>query len=960
MKEIQIKRLIGLLVFVVVAINYLITAQVSLSFWDCGEFIASSDLLQVPHPPGTPFFLLFGRLFAMLPVAENIAYRVNLVSVFSSAFTILFLYLIIIRLIENFKKDKESKTEGIFTYLAAAIGSMSLAFSDSFWFNAVEGEVYAFAIFFTAFCVWLAMVWVDKADKFGSEKYLILIGYLIGLSLGVHLYPVLTIVPIMMIVFFKKYVTDDAALKKTGYFLIVHIGILLLISLYQWSTFTESAPIGYENWKEIDKTSFIIYGLVSVVFIGIFWKKLLNKNSFYVILIAGGLLTFIIYPGIVQMIPQIIYTIGGNDFLMNLVVFLALFGILGYIIYWAKQKKYFTVALVSKFIFFVLVGYTTYTMIIIRANQDTPINLNSPKTMKEVVSYVNREQYGAASLFKRRYGQEPNLLGMYQKYNTDLEFFWDYQINHMVNRYLLWNYVGRSSTVQDDGIDFNDFYAIPLFIGLFGLFYHYRKDWKYASAYMALFLMLGYIMAIYFNMQEPQPRERDYFYVGMFFGFSVWIGIGMKGLLELAGSIVKYSKTLRSALQIAVLLFGFVGVNVLMHAKNFHWNDRSANWVPWDYAYNMLQSVDKDAVIFTNGDNDTFPLWYLQDVEGVRRDVRVANLSLLNTDWYIKQLRDNTPHGAKKIKMSFTDQVISQLQPMQWEPRTMSIEVPKEIYKQFGGKDTSVIRTGKISWLLNAPVQYGNIPAIRVQDIVAFDIIQANKWERPIYFAVTCSDDSKLGLQEYLQMEGLAFRLVPLKNETRSEYINEPILRTQLFEEPKGYSKEYQPGFKFRSLNDPNIFFDDNHVRLTANYRNSFLRLAIHYLVRNENDKALEALDMMETKLPRKIIPMDFRIKYDVSTFYFAAGGIERYKELAAELEPELLQRIEANPLDYKGKYYNPYVMLLEVYRNLNEYDKAIELLERILQYEPNDAGIISEINRLKALKGGQNPELPN
>ncbi|MBN2572523.1 MAG: DUF2723 domain-containing protein [Ignavibacteriales bacterium] len=960
MKEIQIKRLIGLIVFVVVAINYLITSQVSVSFWDCGEFIASSHLLQVPHPPGTPFFLLFGRLFAMLPVAENIAFRVNLISVFSSAFTILFLYLIIIRLIENFKKTDESKTESIFTYLAAAIGSLSLAFSDSFWFNAVEAEVYAFAIFFTAFCVWLAMVWMDKAEKFGSERYLILIGYLIGLSLGVHLYPVLTIVPIVMIVFLKKYITDDIALKKSGYFLLAHIGILLLIALYQWSTYTESAPVGIEKWQAIDKTSYIIFGLVSVAFIGIFWKKLLHKNSFYLILIVGGLLTFIVYPGIVQFVPKIVYMIGGNDYVMNLIVFIALFGVIGYLIYWAKKKKHFTVALVSKFIFFALIGYTTYTMIVIRSNQDTPINLNSPKTMTEVLSYVNREQYGAASLFKRRYGQEPNLMGMYSKYNSDLEFFWDYQVNHMVNRYLLWNYVGRSSTVQDDAIDFNDFYAIPLFIGLFGLFYHYRKDWKYASAYMALFLMLGYIMAMYFNMQEPQPRERDYFYVGMFFGFSVWIGIGMKGLLELAGSIVKYSKTLRSALQISVLLFGFVGVNVLMHAKNFHWNDRSANWVPWDYAYNMLQSVDKDAVIFTNGDNDTFPLWYLQDVEGVRRDVRVANLSLLNTDWYTRQLRDNSPHGSKPVKMSLTDQIISQLQPVQYNPRKMVLDVPPEIYKQYGGNDTGVIRTGKLTWIMPAPLQIGGVNAVRVQDIVALDIIQSNKWERPIYFAVTCSDDSKLGLQDYLKMEGLAFRLVPIKRPTQSEYIDEEILRKQLFEEPEGYSKDYQPGFKFRSLNDPNVFFDDNHVRLTANYRNSFLRLTIHYLSTNENSKAIETLEMMEKKLPRKIIPMDYRYLNDVSTFYYAAGAIDKYKELAAELEPILLKKIEENPLDYKARYYNNYVMLLEIYRNLNEYDKAIEILERILQYEPNDPGIIAEINRLKALKGGQNPELPN
>ena len=353
---------------------------------------------------------------------------------------------------------------------------------------------------------------------------------------------------------------------------------------------------------------------------------------------------------------------------------------------------------------------------------------------------------------------------------------------------------------------------------------------------------------------------------------SLWIAIGAKGILDLLNTSVKNVKLQKPIISaVSLILIFLVPLNMLR--ANYFQNDRSRNFVPWDYSYNLLQSAAPNSIIFTNGDNDTFPLWYLQDVEGVRRDVRIANLSLLNTDWYITQLKHTEPHGAPKIKMSLTDAQISRIAPNQWKTRKIEIPITEETYKEFGITDTSVTNKGKISWDMEPTVNFGNIKAVRAQDIVAMDIVRSNMNDRPIYFAVTTPDNSKIGLDEYLDMEGLAFRLTPEKSANFYSAINEKVLWAQLMEEPEGYSKTYQPGFKFRGLNDSTIFMDNNHIRLTLNYRNSFIRLSLYYLYQtNEKNKAIQVLDKMEEKIPRKLFPMDYRLLNDVANRYFEAG----------------------------------------------------------------------------------------
>ncbi len=952
MTDSRLHKLIGLIVFLIALFTYFSTVQPSVSFWDCGEFISSSYLLQVPHPPGTPFFLIVGRVLSMIPFVANIGLRVNTISVITSSFAILFLYLVSVRVINMFAKDdKKSMLQSLGTYVASAVGALSLAFADTFWFNAVEAEVYASSTFFIAFVIWLLMIWWEKADEKYSEKYLILIAYLIGLATGVHLMAVLAIVPILMVIVFRKYTDNDETLKKTAYLFLGHAAIVLVVFLAMWSAMTHTSPPTPEQYKMVDSRFVWIFIAISAVYMGVFWKKIFAKNSFYISIIVGGVALMVVYPGIVKYVPNFLRWIGGDSTFIGAVVFLGILSLLAYIVYWGRREKRETVALTAKALFFIFIGYSSYIMIVIRANEHPPINLNDPRDLSSLVSYLNREQYGDFPIFQRRYSQEPHQQGIYTNYSSDLDFLLKYQINHMFHRYLFWNYIGRVSTVQDAGVDWKQLFYIPFLFGLLGLYYHFKKDWKMASVFLMMFIFLGYLTAFYQNQQQPQPRERDYFYVGAFFVFSLWISLGVKGTLDIVTETLRNKKVFKVAYY-SVLLFAVVFVPYNMARTNWFTHDRSRNYVPWDYSYNLLQSVKPNAILFTNGDNDTFPLWYLQNVEGVRRDVRIANLSLLNTDWYIKQLKNERPFGTKPVPISYSDLEISRLGPMRWKTKKITVPVPKEVYKEFGVTDSSIIKQGKIEWTMKNTANFGGIKAVRTQDLIVLDIVKTSRWKRPVYFAVTCSDESKIGLNDYLKMEGLAFRVMPFKTGNYYEAVDSSIMYKQLFNEPKGFSRTYKPGFKFRGLNDSTIFLNENHRRLTINYRNAYIRLALNYLYAKHDKKmTIKTLDEMEKKIPRKIIPMDYRLLNDVGNIYFMAGAVDTYKKIARKIEKIALQKLDEDPENIYGDY-NPYFLLKGIYDNLQEYDKFVKVLQRLQAVRPQDKSVQDLINqyRIKAM----------
>ncbi len=919
------------------------TVQPSVSFWDCGEFIASSYGMQVPHPPGTPFFLMMGRLLSLIPFAANIGFRVNTISVVTSAFTILFLYLIAVKLINNYRKNEEHNLfENFITYMSAAIGALSFSFSDTFWFNGAEAEVYATATFLMAFAVYIVMLWYERADEEGSDRYLYFIGYLMGLSTGVHLMALLAIPSIVMVVYYRKYIDDEEILKQTGWILLANGIAFLLIAMAIWSTYTNAQAPSPEQYHQTDKQFALIFLGVTAVFIGIFFKKVKNKNSMYYPVALGGLGLVIVYPIIVKYVPKIVGIIGGDNTLLDIITFGLMFALLFYGAVWAKKHAREAMRIAFMSVMFALIGFTTYTMIIIRANENPPINLNNPKTFSKLMYYLDREQYGDAPIFRRRYSNEPMHARMYTKYSSDLDFFIHYQMDHMVTRYWLFNYAGRHSTRQDDGVDWSQLWGIPFFFGLFGMFYHFKRDWKMASIYFALFMMLGYIMAIYFNSQEPQPRERDYFYVGAYFVFSIWIAIGARGFIDLLKEAFAKSKQYNLIATTGIVLaFIFIPANMLL--TNYHTHDRSRNYLPWDYAYNLLQSCAPNAVLFTNGDNDTFPLWYLQDVEGVRRDIRIANLSLLNTPWYVKQLKNESPYGAMKVAMQMTDSEIDKLSVSRWETQRVTIPVPRYVYKEFGISDTTKMLK-QITWDVKPTLKFGSISAIRGQDLAVLDILRSFDWRRPIYFSVTCADDARLGLDKYMKMEGLAYRFVPEKSNNELTFLNEKIMRQDLFDSTKVFSKTYRPGLKFRGLNDPTVFFNANQIRLVQNYRNSFIRLALYYLYdKKDNKMTVATLNQMEKKLPRHIIPMDYRLMFDVSGIYRQAGDNTDYLAMTKELETKAWKMLERNPRNLTSNY-NPYRMLLEIYDNTRQYKKALKVVNKLEQVIPGD----KTVNMLK------------
>lgn len=966
-------------VFIVTLVVYWMTVQPSVSFWDCGEFIAASYYLQVPHPPGTPFFLILGNIFAKIPFFENVGFKINLISVFSSALAVFFLFLVTVKLINNYKgKRPETLLDAITTYTAAAIGALSLCFSDTFWFNGVEAEVYAFSTFLVAAITYLILRWHERADNKDSEKYILGIAYLVGLSTGVHLMSVLAIVPVVMIIFFRKYMEDEETLKKTAYIFLIHAAIILVLALIWWSGETTASAPTNEQYIDFDTKFKLMFLGVSALIMGIYWKRIFNRNSFYMPIIIGGVALFATYPVIVKYLPSIMTAIGKENIVTEIFIFMAILALLAYVVNYSVKKNKPTMHVIFMSAIFILIGFTTFSLVIIRANQDPPMNENEPKTFPLLEKYLNREQYGDFPTFKRRFSSEPHQQGIFTNYKSDLDFFYSYQMNHMMTRYWLWNYAGREGWVQDDGANIAPFnflgnivgrviavnfegdfsyslFGIPFLVGLFGIYHHFRRDWKMASVFMIMFILLGYLTAFYQNQQQPQPRERDYFYVGAFFVFSIWIAIGVRGFADLLQEKIK-DRALSRAFVVGILLFSFILIPVRMLQANFFTHDRSRNWVPWDYSYNILQSAAPGAILFTNGDNDTFPLWYLQDVEGVRRDVKVVNLSLVNTDWYIRQLKNNDPYGVGTVNIRMSEAQINQLRPMQWDPVDVTIKTPRpdsdktweDIYNEYAITDSSILKAGVLTWKMPNSLTFGNVKAIRVQDIMVKEIIEANNWQRPIYFAVTCSDDSKIGLQDYLKMEGMTFRLVPERRLPGREFVNEEVLKLQLTGSTEA-SKDYKPGFRYTGLNDPTIFLDENHTRMIQNYRNGFMRLAVHYRGLGKNDLVVETLDNMNEKLPYEYLGIDNGLLFEVANLYYTSGAKEKYKQVIADVEKTALEELEKNPSDVSS-YYNPYRILIESYENLGEYDKLLGIWEKLEVLFPNDPTVKASIQKYRQL----------
>jgi len=897
--DLRMHRYFSLGVLLSSIVLFFSTMAPTTSFWDCGEFIACSYSMGVPHPPGAPFYLILGRFFTLiLAFIPDVGIRVNALSALLSAFTVLLTYLITVRLIRRWRGVEKTFEEKLVLYGSGAIGALAFATSHSFWFNAVEAEVYAISMFFTAVVFWLAVRWMDEADSKGATKYLLMIAYMVGLSTGVHLLNVLAVSPIILLIYFQKY-------------------------KFTWRGFILATAI-----------------------------------SFMAILV--------VYPGIVAGVPKMLAA--GMWLRVSVLIIL----IAGTVFAIRKRKHIVSLALSS--VLLVLIGYSTYTVIYIRSNLDPEINENQPDTVERLISYLNREQYGAVgpvevhdvsrgsmSRLKRSGAKFISLGGGKVLRFHILERkadFWDYQINQMYVRYLSWQYfIGESRQIL----------IFPFLIGLFGMVWHFWRDPKRGVGVGMLFLMTGIAIVFYLNQDNPQPRERDYAYVGSFFAFAIWIGIGVTAVVEFIEDLFRD----KGKVPVRPIALGTVGLLALlipvnMLVQNFESHSRRGNYVAWDYSHNMLESCEEGAILFTNGDNDTFPLWYLQVVEGIRRDVRVVNLSLLNTNWYIKQLRDKEP----PVPVSFSDKDIDQKLTGRSD-ESLLLRYWPENQRDWKLKTPD---GGTMEWKVPASLHIptglpGERPGepnfLRVQDIMILHILEENGWKKPIYFAVTVSKSNLMGLDRYLSMEGLVFKL----HSEKVNAINEEKLRENVF---NTYRENY------RNLNNPDVYFFQNITKLLQNYRSGFLQLVYEYYREAQEtgmfanvpvevstsgipeeewedqfeqltprEKALFTLNTMDELIPPEVIPLSNReVTLQIGRIYYDLD------------QPEMGQKYIDHALE---QLHGNHEGILQVAYYFAEHagnpERAIELIDGLLEDKPSTTVLFNIAAILERMKNVEKSE---
>lgn len=938
--------------FVISAVTYLLTIEPTASFWDCGEFIASSYKLEVGHPPGNPVFQLFARIFTIFGDSQSAAIMVNAMSAICSALTIMLLYLTIVwflkRIIKPNSENNYTKSAGIAIFISAAVGALAYCFSDTFWFSAVEGEVYAMSSLFTALVFYLMTVWYDRADEPHSLRWIILIAFLMGLSIGVHLLNLLAI-PALVFMYFYRY-KDQLTTKE--YIKIFLIGVVIL---------------------------------ALILFIIIPW---LPKIAAYFDLFFVNTLG----------LP---YNSGAAFFMVALLA-LCFWGIIKTMnngkVFWNAVLLSFTV---------ITIGFSLFTIDIIRSSAKTPTNEYQPDNAFTLVRYLSREQYGKTPLIYGQYynsdyeiktnkywapvdGKYKKVEGpmdanykdkmlfprmwtdspdgsyseFYKYYTRDkkgkpsmaanLHYFFDYQCNWMYWRYFMWNFVGRQNDIHsptpgnimhgnwESGIKFidkarlgdqseapdilaknkakNHYFFLPLILGLIGLCFQFRKDKRGTFLTFLMFFMTGIAIVIYLNQPPFQVRERDYAYAGSFYFFSIWIGLGAAALYssiaELKNGKLKSIEVLASVL--------CLGVPTLMAQQNWDDHDRSNRKTAVEIASNYLNSVGQNGILITHGDNDTFPLWYAQEVEGIRTDVRIVNTSLLGTDWHIDQMKYAVNESAPlPLSVPYsqylygTNEYIpimdSRKTAMDIKDVMMIFKHPKAKVELSSGRKVDYIPSRKIIVPVNKAnaLKSGIVPENQsdlIQDSIVLtipagkdyltkpelfvlDFLSGYNWDRPFQM-LNMGGDLNVGLKDYLVNEGYSFKFVPFKNKpsTLDSGITDPDeLYTKM-------TKVYK--FDAVAANDYFIDYQNYYTFLgVMSIRQLFVNSAKSFQRVGQPDRAIEMLDRMREimkRYPLDAIPLGFSnnnyMVTEAINMYFELGHKETAKEFASQYMEELLK----------------------------------------------------------------------
>ena len=999
-----VNNLLGWITFAIAAFTYCMTVEPTASFWDCPEFITTAYKLEVGHPPGAPFFMLTGNFFTQFTNdPSKVAFCVNIMSALLSALCILFLFWTITHLARMLLIEDGKVTTWAQTVLimgCGLTGALAYTWSDTFWFSAVEGEVYAYSSMFTALVFWLILKWEEHADEPHSDRWLVLIFYLTGLSIGVHLLNLLCLPAIALVYYYKR--KPDANLK--GSLVALTISMLLVAAVLYGVVPGIVKVGGWFEWFFVNdlgmpfNTGVIIYiiALIAVVLAAI-WSTTT----------PGRKRTTLLYGLSVALLGIPFMGHGALSIVLGLVVL----GVLGFVLQrkdkngnYVLRKRFLNTSLLCMLM--LMIGYSSYAVIVIRSTQNTPMDQNSPEDIFTLGSYMSREQYGSYPLFKgeaycsqsQAYGagaidykrnmrtqrrekadaNEPDSYeeieettgvkypagltmlfprmwsaahtGQYEQWMgsidtksvifstpdgydmmgemptqfENLRFFLSYQINFMYWRYFMWNFAGRQNDVQSKGelehgnwitgfsfIDnalygdqsllpqslrenkgHNVFYCLPLLLGLLGLFwqaYRGEKGIRQFWVVFFLFFMTGLAIVLYLNQTPGQPRERDYAYAGSFYAFAIWIGLGVAAIAKWLEKLLKQKPA------IAAAVASVIGILVPLQMVSQTWDDhdRSDRFACRDFGLNYLNTLPAkgNPIIFTNGDNDTFPLWYNQETEGVRTDARVCNLSYLQTDWYIDQMKrpaydsPSVPITWPRIDFcSGTNDYIEVKPGMKQQLLEFYRDYPQEARAAFGDdpfelknilkywvrskdSDTHIIPTDTLyitidkeavrrSGMMMASdtipdrmvISLAGKRAIYKNDLMMLEMLAQCNWERPLYVATTVGSDNYMNLGDNFVQEGLAYRITPFNTKAPG---------AKNFDTEKTYNNVMNR-FKWGGLNKPGLYIDETVMRMCYTHRHLFATLAMQLIAEGQNAKAEKVLRKSEKVLPEYNVPYTF------------------------------------------------------------------------------------------------------
>lgn len=1018
-----VNNLMGWLTFIIAATVYCLTIEPTASFWDCPEFITTGYKLEVGHPPGAPFFMLVANLFSQFASdVTTVAKMVNYMSALMSGACILFLFWSITHLVRKLIiTDENNITKGqLITVMGSGlIGALVYTFSDTFWFSAVEGEVYAFSSLFTAVVFWLILKWEDVADQPHSDRWIILIAYLTGLSIGVHLLNLLCLPAIVLVYYYKK--TPNATAKGS---LIALLGSMVLVAAVLYGIVPGIVKVG--GWFELlfvnglgmsFNSGVVVYIiLLAAALIWGVYESYTEKNK------ARMAISFILTIALLG-IP--FYGHGASSIIIGILVIAALGLYLAPSVQakikerWRITARTMNTALLCTMM--IVIGYSSYALIVIRSTANTPMDQNSPEDIFTLGEYLGREQYGTRPLFygpafsskvaldvkdgyciprqseagskfvrkektspdekdsyielpgrvEYEYAQNMFFPRMYSSSHAPLykqwvdikghdvpydqcgemvmvnmptqweniKFFFSYQLNFMYWRYFMWNFSGRQNDIQGNGevsngnwitgIPFIDealvgpqedmpfdiinnkghnvYYMLPLLLGILGLLFQAYAGKKGIQGFWItffLFFMTGIAIVLYLNQTPYQPRERDYAYAGSFYAFCIWIGFGVAALAKGLQKYGKLSPVIAGSVATVLCLL----VPIQMGAQNWDDHDRSNRYVCRDFGANYLESCEPNAVIFTNGDNDTFPLWYAQEVEGIRTDVRVCNTSYLQTDWYINQMKkqayesDPLPiswqpedyvQGTRDAAYVFpmTDKSIDLKTALDFvrsnDPKFKKIPginqeldyIPAQTLTM--GVDSAAVMAAGVIDTANLPylqkemkIDLKGKDVLGKQELIILDMLQTNDWNRPIYYAITVSPDQFVKLDPYFQQTGMAYQIVPMETQGTVRSINTEKMYDNVMNK-----------FKWGGVNTPGVYLDENVMRMCKSYRIAlFSKLAAALVAEGKNEKALNVLDKAMEVLPPENVPLDYSA-LSLGELYYELGQKEKaemvYKGIA-------------------------------------------------------------------------------